>query len=130
MPRWVKIGPDLSDPQLRALVEALAETGVRAVVATNTLAAPDPDGTGEAGVSGARLRPHALDTVVRLKRAIDDTGVPLDIVASGGILNGADLRAYRDAGAVAGMVYTALVLRGPLAGALIQREATTGGRHA
>ena len=129
-PLWVKIGPDLSDEQLRALAEALGQGGVRAVVATNTLAAPDPDGTGNAGLSGSRLRPHSLDTVVRLKRAIDDTGVPLDIVAGGGILAGADLRAYRDAGAIAAMVYTALVLRGPLAGALILHEAATGDRDA
>lgn len=129
-PLWVKLGPDLADQQLAALVEAFGATSVRAVVATNTLAAPDPDGTGSAGLSGSRLRPRALDTVVRLKRAIDDTGVALDIVAGGGILDGADLRAYRDAGAVAAMVYTALVLRGPLAGALILREAATGARDA
>ena len=126
-PLWVKIGPDLGDAQLAALAEAFGAAGVAAVVATNTYAAPDPDGTGDAGVSGSRLRSRTLDTLVRLKRAIDDTGVPLDIVAGGGILGGADLRAYRDAGAVAAMVYTALVLRGPLAGALILREAATGG---
>jgi dihydroorotate dehydrogenase len=125
-PLWVKIGPDLADEQLAALVSVFGEVGVRAVVATNTLAAPDPDGTGMAGVSGSRLRPLTLDTVTRLKRAIDVSTVPLDIVASGGILIGADLRAVREAGAVAGMIYTALVLRGPLAAALILREAARG----
>ena len=130
LPLWVKLGPDLADAQLAALVGAFGETGVRAVVATNTFAAPDPDGTGMAGVSGSRLRPRALDTVVRLRKAIDRAGSGLEIVASGGILNGADLRAFRDAGAAAGMLYTALVLRGPLAPALILREAADGGTHA
>jgi dihydroorotate dehydrogenase len=130
VPVWVKLGPDLSDAQLGALVEALAAVGVRAVVATNTLAQPVPGGGAVAGVSGTRLRDRALDTVVRLKRAIDVSGAPLDIVGGGGILKGSDLRAFLDAGAAAAMVYTALVLRGPLAGALILREAEEAGPDA
>ena len=129
-PMWVKIGPDLAPAQLESLVEALAESGARAIVATNTLGAPAPGGMGMAGLSGSRLRPHALATVARLKRAIDVSGAPLDIVASGGILSGDDLRAFRDLGAVAAMIYTALVLRGPLAAALILREAAAGGTDA
>lgn len=125
-PLWVKIGPDLSDAQLAALVDVFASTGVRAVVATNTWAQSVAHGQGTAGVSGSRLRPRALDTVMRLKRAIDGSGAALDIVGGGGILEGADLRAFRDAGAAAAMLYTALVLRGPLAGALILREAREG----
>jgi dihydroorotate dehydrogenase len=93
------------------------------VVATNTLAQPVPSGQGTAGVSGSRLRDQALDTVTRLKRAVDVSAAPLDIVGGGGILRGDDLRAFTDAGAVAAMLYTALLLRGPLAGALILREA-------
>ena len=126
VPLWVKIGPDLSDGQLTAVVDAFGETGVRAVVATNTLAQPAPDGHGSAGVSGARLRPSALDAVMRLNRTIDVSGLSLDIVGGGGILDGADLLAFRGAGARAAMLYTAMVLRGPLAAALILREAEEG----
>jgi dihydroorotate dehydrogenase len=123
MPVWAKIGPDLSDEQLSGVAAACAETGVRAVVATNTLARPVPQGAGVAGVSGSRLRPSALEAVTRLKRIIDVSGLPLDIVGGGGILEGTDLRAFRTAGARAAMLYTAMVLRGPLAAALILREA-------
>lgn len=130
VPVWAKIGPDLSDEQLAGLVVAFAGTGVRAVVATNTLARPVPAGHGLAGVSGSRLRPSALDVVARLNRTIDVSGLPLDIIASGGILEGADLRAFRAAGARAAMLYTAMVLRGPLAAALILREAEEGGPDA
>ncbi len=42
IPLWVKLGPDLSDTQYHALVEVFAETGVSAVVATNTLGQPYP----------------------------------------------------------------------------------------
>jgi len=130
VPVWAKIGPDLSDQQLAALVDAFGQTGVRAVVATNTLAQPVPTGRGSAGISGSRLRPHALDVVARLNRTIDESGLPLDIVGGGGILDGTDLRAFREAGARAAMLYTALVLRGPLAAALILREAEQGEPHA
>lgn len=126
VPLWVKIGPDLSDAQLTELVAAFGETGVRAVVATNTLAQPVPQGEGVAGVSGTRLRPSALNTVSRLNRTIDVSGSPLDIVGGGGILNGGDLLAFQAAGARAAMLYTAMVLRGPLAAALILHEAEEG----
>ena len=123
VPLWVKIGPDLSDEQLTSIVAVFGETGVRAVVATNTLAQPLPGGEGTAGVSGSRLRPSALEAVARLNRTIDVSGLPLDIVGGGGILDGTDLRAFQAAGARAAMLYTAMVLRGPLAAALILREA-------
>jgi dihydroorotate dehydrogenase len=125
-PLWVKIGPDLSDEQLSGIVRVCGETGVRAVVATNTLPQPVPEGAGVAGVSGTRLRSSALDMVSRLNRTIDVSGLPLDIVGGGGILSGRDMLAFRAAGARAAMLYTAMVLRGPLAAALILREAEEG----
>jgi dihydroorotate dehydrogenase len=129
LPIWVKVGPDLSDEQLRSLVSACAATGVRALVATNTWARPAPTDGGSAGLSGAGLRPLALDTVRRLSAIVTETGAGLDIVACGGILSGRDLLAFQVAGARAAMIYSALVFRGPLAGALILREARTGRRR-
>jgi dihydroorotate dehydrogenase len=129
-PVWVKIGPDLSEGRLDGIVDACAESGVRAVVATNTQARPTPDGSALAGMSGAPLRSLALDTVTRLAERIEAAGVRLDIVAGGGILSGADLRAFQAAGARAAMIYTAMVFRGPLAAALILREAERGTHHA
>jgi dihydroorotate dehydrogenase len=127
VPLWVKIGPDLSDAQLEGLVAALSETGVAAIVAANTVARPVP---GErnivAGLSGAELRPLALQTVRRLAEVITRNGAELDLVGCGGILNGDDLRAFQAAGARAGMIYSALVFRGPLAGALILHESGAG----
>lgn len=128
-PVWLKLGPDLSDAQIEGLVAACADSGVQAVVATNTWAQPLPRGIGSGGVSGARLRPRALDTVARLDAAVRAAAARLDIVACGGILDGSDLLAVQAAGARAAMVYSALVFRGPLAGALILREAARG-RHA
>jgi dihydroorotate dehydrogenase len=122
-PVWVKVGPDLSDAQLAALAIAAGEGGARALVATNTLARPAPDGPLWAGLSGAPLRPHALHSVARLRAIIDGHGAGLDLIACGGILGGADLVAFEEAGARAAMLYSALVFRGPLAAALVLREA-------
>jgi dihydroorotate dehydrogenase len=122
-PVWAKVGPDLSDDQLAGLVSALTAAGIRAIVATNTVARPAPGGEVTAGLSGAPLRPLALGTVARLQSILGGVSGAPDIVACGGILEGVDLRAFTAAGARAAMIYSALVFRGPLAAALILREA-------
>ena len=126
VPVWVKLGPDLSSEQRRALLPAIAERGARAVVATNTIASPSPHGGQSAGISGAALRPRALRAVRQLRADIDEGGLPLDVIACGGILHGADWLAFQAAGARAAMLYSALVFRGPWAAALILREARLG----
>jgi dihydroorotate dehydrogenase len=122
-PLWVKVGPALSPTQYDVLVDVLSDAGARAVVATNTLAGPAPTGSMTAGMGGAPLRDHALAAIGHLRDAITRRGSSLDIVGSGGILDGRDLRAYLDAGAKAAMVYSAIIFRGPLGPALILREA-------
>lgn len=135
IPVWVKIGPDLSDAQLRGLVSAFAAAGIAAVVATNTWGQPAPDQAAatrppaNAGISGAGLRPLAMSTVMRLRAVMTDTHAPIDVVACGGIMSGSHWRAFQAAGARAAMIYSAMVFRGPLAAALILREAQGAGRH-
>ena len=123
-PVWAKVGPDLSDDQLAGLVSALTAAGVRAIVATNTVARPAPEGRGhggaQRGTACGRWPSARWPGCGRSWR--DASGAP-DIVACGGILEGADLRAFMAAGARAAMIYSALVFRGPLAAALILREA-------
>lgn len=128
-PVWAKVGPGLSAAQYRTLARALADAGVRAVIATNTLARPAPHRRVPAGVSGAGLRAQALEAVGQLSAAIGAGGWNVDVIACGGIARGADLVAAMRAGARAAMVYSALVFRGPLAPALILREAEEAGWH-
>lgn len=130
IPVWVKIGPDLSAAQLSGLCVVFAEAGVSAIVATNTWAEPVPGAGVAAGSSGARLRPLALHTVSRLRSMLATASADIDIVASGGILEGSHWRAFQAAGARAAMIYSAMVFRGPLAAALILREAAEGRRGA
>jgi dihydroorotate dehydrogenase len=125
-PLWVKVGPGLSATQYDVLIDVLSDVGARAVVATNTLAGPAPTSSLTAGLGGAPLRPLALEAVGHLAAAIARRGSTLDVVGSGGVLEGRDLTAFLDAGAKAAMLYSALVFRGPLAPALILREAARG----
>ena len=67
IPLWVKISPSLANEQYRRLMRVFDEVGVKAVVATNTLAKPSPeDDTVQAGVGGGELLPEALDAVRQL----------------------------------------------------------------
>jgi dihydroorotate dehydrogenase len=120
IPLWVKLGPNLSPEQYRALMAVFAETGVRAVVATNTLPQPTPaDATVTAGVGGGRLHAHALRTAAALVQ--EKTAV--DVIGCGGVLDGSTFRAYTSLGITAVQYWSALVYRGPLAAALITYEA-------
>ena len=121
IPLWVKISPQLADEQYRALLRVFAETGVSAVIATNTLAQPAPDGT-IAGISGGRLHQAALDAVALLAAEIAERGYDLDLIACGGVSDGATYRAFAQHGVRALQYYSSVIYRGPLAAALIEQE--------
>jgi dihydroorotate dehydrogenase len=124
IPLWVKLGPNLSTEQYRALMAVFAETGVRAVVATNTLPQPSPaDATVTAGVGGGRLHAHALQTAAALMDEKTAHTYPVDVIGCGGVLDGATFRAFANLGISAVQYWSALVYQGPLAAALIAYEA-------
>lgn len=121
-PVWVKIGPDLNDYQYQVLIEAFAAAGVRAVVATNTLAAPVTGQAYTAGLAGGRLFERALSVVLKLFSLRERQGYPLDIIGCGGVMDGETLHSYMDAGAQAAQVWSGLVYRGPFAPFHIAQE--------
>ncbi|MBK8135350.1 MAG: hypothetical protein IPK52_05855 [Chloroflexi bacterium] len=131
VPVWVKIGPDLSDPQYQTLVDTFDATGVKAVVATNTLAAPVAQTQLSGGFGGGRLFERALAVVGRLRALRERREYKFDIIGCGGVMDGRSLRSYTDAGAKAVQVWSALVYRGPFAPTRIGREAMvdTGGEQ-
>lgn len=118
-PLWVKISPELSDSQLETLLRVFADEGVRAVIATNTLAQPAPGLVGvTAGVGGARLHAAALRVTAALaaeKRRRGYTAV--DLIGCGGVQNAPTARAFLELGARAVQYWSALVFEGPLAAA-------------
>jgi dihydroorotate dehydrogenase len=125
IPVWVKVGPDLSHEQYDALSEAFQNAGIRAIAATNTLAAPVPDTTMTAGLAGGRLYDRALATVLHLHALRERRGYSFDIIGCGGIMDGESLRAYTDAGAAAAQIWSALVYRGPFVARHINHEFVT-----
>jgi dihydroorotate dehydrogenase len=124
IPLWVKISPDLADEQYQVLMDAFADTGIRAVIATNTLAMPSPpDPRVMAGVGGGQLHSRALEAASRLMQVKREGSYNVDVIGCGGVLDGKTYRNFRSLGIPVVQYYSALVYRGPLAAAIIMNEA-------
>lgn len=123
IPLWVKVGPGLATEQYRSLMRIFHEVGVKAVVATNTLAQSTPDDEKvQAGVGGGDLFPAAMEAVRQLQAEKNRQGYAVDVIACGGILDGASLQQYERLGVKAAQYWSALVYRGPFAAAIIESE--------
>jgi dihydroorotate dehydrogenase len=123
IPLWVKVGPDLADTQYGALMRVFQDTGVKAVVVTNTLGQPAPDNAAVmAGVGGRRLHACALHAAERLMLEKRQHGYTVDVIGCGGVLDGATSAEFTRLGVKAMQYWSALIYRGPLAAALIARE--------
>jgi len=107
----VKISPDLSGAELKAILAVCEENGVSGIIATNTTLdhssiATQLDQAG--GLSGAPLR----DKSTALVREIA-AQCKIPVVASGGIFDAESAREKFQAGALLIQLYTGLVYRGP-----------------
>ena len=127
VPVLLKIAPDLTWPQIDAVLGAIAEFGLDGIVATNTtLARPGFFATvGEAGgLSGAPLRRRSTEIIGYIAR---QTGGRLPIIGEGGICDPVSAGEKLDAGATLVQIYTGMIYRGPffartLAWALADRD--------
>lgn len=121
VPVLLKIAPDLTWPQIDAVLGVIADHGLDGIIATNTtLARPGFFATvNEAGgLSGAPLRRRATEIVGYIARA---TAGRLPIVAVGGITDVESAAEKLDAGAVLVQVYTGMIYRGPFFAAELAR---------
>jgi len=113
VPVLLKIAPDLTFPQIDAVVSVIFEYGLDGVIATNTtLARPGPFASANeaGGLSGAPLRRRSTEIVSYLARV---TGGRLPIVGVGGISDAAGAAEKLDAGASLIQLYTGMIYRGP-----------------
>ncbi|MBO9403243.1 quinone-dependent dihydroorotate dehydrogenase [Shimia sp. R9_3] len=123
IPVFLKIAPDLTDAELGEIAEVAQETGVDAVISTNTTL--DRDGLasahkGEAGgLSGAPLFEKSTRVLARLSKLTDGT---LPLIGVGGIGSAEQAYAKICAGASAVQLYTALVYGGFSLAETIVRE--------
>lgn len=115
VPLVLKIAPDLKSRQIRHIAQAVTEHGFDGVVATNTTVSREgvkgqPLSGEEGGLSGAPLmrRSTAVLKALRLELGSDIT-----LIGCGGVMDGADARAKREAGADLVQLYTGLIYRGP-----------------
>jgi dihydroorotate dehydrogenase len=117
-PVLVKIAPDLTDDEVRA-VALLASRLVSGIIATNTTLSragleSDPEtvaAAGAGGVSGPPLAARSLE-LLRLIRTV----VPREfcVISVGGVESAADVAQRLAAGATLVQGYTAFLYRGPL----------------
>jgi dihydroorotate dehydrogenase len=121
-PIFLKVAPDQGEGEPRQIVRAALDHGIDALIVGNTtVSRPQLRSrhAGESGgLSGAPLKPLALDT---LKRFRSETGGELPLIGVGGIATADDAWERIRAGASLVQLYTAMVYEGPGLGLRIAR---------
>jgi dihydroorotate dehydrogenase len=114
-PLLAKVGPDLSEEELRDIVEATDASGLDGLIIGNTtierpahLASPHKNEAG--GLSGRPLAGRATACLASMYRL---TGGRLSLIGCGGVASGEDAYAKIRAGASLVQLYSALVFEGP-----------------
>ncbi|MDQ3074337.1 MAG: quinone-dependent dihydroorotate dehydrogenase, partial [Pseudomonadota bacterium] len=113
-PIFLKVAPDLAPGDHDRIVRAAIDTRIDALIVANTTVSRPPlvsrfkDEGG--GLSGAPLKPLALDALRRFRSA---SGSELPLIAAGGIASADDAWARITAGASLVQLYSALVYEGP-----------------
>jgi dihydroorotate dehydrogenase len=110
-PVVVKISPDLSRTEVKAVLEVCEDKGVAAIIATNTTldhSSIPPQLDQQGGLSGAPLREKSTALI---RQIAAQTTIP--IIASGGVCDTGSACEKFQAGAQLIQLYTGLVYRGP-----------------
>ncbi|MCY1284679.1 Dihydroorotate dehydrogenase [compost metagenome] len=115
VPLAIKIAPDMSDEETVLVARALLESGMDAVIATNTTLGREgveglPFGNETGGLSGAPVRDKSTHTV---KVLAGELGGQLPIIAVGGITEGRHAAEKFAAGASLVQVYSGFIYKGP-----------------
>ncbi|MDA8483104.1 quinone-dependent dihydroorotate dehydrogenase [Pseudomonas resinovorans] len=115
VPLAIKIAPDMSDEETAMVAQALLESGMDAVIATNTTLGREgveglPYGDEAGGLSGAPVRDKSTNTV---KVLAGELGGRLPIIAVGGITEGRHAAEKIAAGASLVQIYSGFIYKGP-----------------
>jgi dihydroorotate dehydrogenase len=111
-PLLIKIAPDLEEPQIADVANAVEKYRLAGIVATNTTI--DKRGLSvqeEGGASGRPLTSRSTE-IIRIVHRLTSGRVP--IIGVGGIFNAQDAREKLQAGASLLQLYTGFVYEGPL----------------
>lgn len=117
LPLLVKIAPDLSEPEVEAIVDVALRAGLAGIIATNTTtgraglksSASLIEACGDGGLSGAPLRKRSTEIVSMLYRL---TRGRLHVIGVGGIFTAQDAWEKICAGASLVQLYTGFIYEG------------------
>jgi dihydroorotate dehydrogenase len=117
-PILLKIAPDLTNEQLKDIVDILVSTKTDGVIATNTTisrenlrtSTADVQAIGNGGLSGAPLKERSTAVIKYLRAAL---GPNFPIIGVGGIMNAEDALEKLEAGADLIQLYTGFIYEGP-----------------
>lgn len=115
VPIAIKIAPDLSETELQQASQTILNSGMDAIIATNTtLSRTGIEASQHAnepgGLSGAPLTTLSTQTIKQLKSHL---GNKLPIIAAGGIMTPTDAQNKLQAGADLLQLYTGFIYHGP-----------------
>ena len=115
VPLLLKIAPDLTPAEVAGSADTVRKAGIDGVIATNTTLSrvgveqsPHRDEAG--GLSGAPLTQGSTAVLMQLAKALDGS---MAVIGVGGIMQGADAVAKRQAGAALVQIYSGFIYRGP-----------------
>jgi dihydroorotate dehydrogenase len=116
VPILVKISPDLSKNELNDIADAAISSGIEGLIVSNTTTTRPSSLLSDAeltdqkgGLSGAPLKPLALEAVQTVRRRV---GKKMTIIGCGGIFSGEDALDFAKAGADAIELYTSFGYEG------------------
>ncbi len=115
VPIAVKIAPDMTADEFRMVADTLVESGMDAVIATNTTLSRDAvagvrHGNEAGGLSGLPVRESSTQAIHVLSEHLKGA---IPVIGVGGILEGNDALEKIQAGANLVQLYSGLIYRGP-----------------
>jgi dihydroorotate dehydrogenase len=113
-PIFLKVAPDLEERDPERIVRAAVDHGIDAIIVSNTtISRPplrSPHASENGGLSGAPLKPLALEALRRFRRA---AAGEMPLIGVGGIATAEDAWERIRAGASLVQLYSAMVYEGP-----------------
>ena len=113
-PIFLKVAPDLQRGDAERIARAAIDHGIDALIVSNTTVSRPPlrsrNGGEQGGLSGAPLKPLALEALRQFRRA---SAGEIPLIGVGGIANADDAWERIRAGASLVQLYTAMVYEGP-----------------
>ena len=115
VPLAVKVAPDMASEDLKLFADTARRYEIDGIIAGNTTSSRQSVehsrfASEAGGLSGEPLTDRARQAISLLAQRLQSE---IPIIGCGGILNGADALAHRQAGAELVQIYTGLIFRGP-----------------